>query len=205
MSFYDQRFPEKWALDAVRSIRWVNEIVAPRNQRESRNTPVSKARYVWDLSMSAKTGGERMEFDAWFLAMHGQEHTFAHKDPADYLLERQTIGAGTGAKLDFQLVKTYSVGLASYARDILRPVTATVRVWVNGIELVSGWLVSRTTGIITFNSAPADGAVVEASCTFDVPVRFNQAALDWQIAGKNPSRGYLWVCPGLSLIEVIGE
>ena len=50
-----------------------------------------------------------------------------------------------------------------------------------------------------------DGAVVEASCTFDVPVRFNQAALDWQIAGKNPSRGYLWVCPGLSLIEVIGE
>jgi uncharacterized protein (TIGR02217 family) len=205
VSFYDERFPEKWALDAVRSIRWINEIVAPRNQREVRNTPMATARYVWDLSMSAKTGGERMEFDGWFLAMNGQQHTFVYRDLADYQLDRQTIGTGTGAKLAFQLVKSYSAGLATYSRNITRPVTATVRVWVNGVELLSGWSVSRTTGIITFGSAPADGAVVAASCEFDVPVRFNQSSLDWQIAGKNPVRGLLWVCPGLSLIEVIGE
>jgi len=205
VSFYDERFPEKWALDAVRSINWMNEVVAPRNQREVRNTPVAEARYSWDLSMSAKTGTERLEFDAWFLAMNGQQHTFVHRDPADDQLARQTIGTGTGAALTFQLVKTYSVGLASYSRNIRRPVTSTVRVWVNGVEQVSGWSVSRTTGIITFGSAPADGAVVQASCDFDVPVRFNQAKLDWQIAGKNATRGFLWVCPGLSLIEVIGE
>lgn len=205
MSFYDERFPEKWALDAVRSILWVNEIAATRNQREVRNSPFAFPRYEWDLSMAAKVGRARAEFDDWFLVMRGQENTFPLRDPADYTAARQQIATGDGATKAFQLVKTHTVGASSFARQILTPVTASVRVWVNGVEQMSGWSVSRTTGIVTFTIAPADGAVIEASYTFDVRVRFNQARLDWKIAEKNVSQGYIWVCPGLKLIEVIGE
>lgn len=205
MSFIDERFPEKWALDAVRSILWANEIVATRNQRESRNSPFAFPRYEWDLSMSAKVGRARAEFDDWFLVMRGQENTFPLRDPADYTVERQAIGAGDGATKTFQLVKTHSVGNAAFAREILTPVTGSVHVWVNGIEQVSGWAVGRTTGIVTFDTAPAESAVIEAACMFDVRVRFNQPRLDWKIAEKNGSKGYLWVCPGLKLIEAFGE
>lgn len=76
-----------------------------------------------------------------------------------------------------------------------------MRVWVNDVEQLSGWSVSRTTGRVTFTVAPADSAAVDASCTFDVRVRFNQARLDWRIAEKNVAKGFLWVCPGLKLIE----
>jgi uncharacterized protein (TIGR02217 family) len=205
MSFIDERFPEKWALDAVRSILWVNEIVATRNQRESRNTPFAFPRYEWDLSMAAKVGRARAEFDDWFLVMRGQEHTFPLRDPADYTVPRQRIATGDGATKTFQLVKTHTVGATAFDREIQTPVTSSVRVWVNGVEQLSGWSVSRTTGIVTFTAAPADGAVIEATCAFDMRVRFNQAQLDWRIAEKNVSKGYLWVCPGLKLIEVIGE
>lgn len=205
MSFVDERFPEKWALDAVRSILWVNEIVATRNQRESRNSPFAFPRYEWDLSMAAKAGRARAEFDDWFLVMRGQEHTFPLRDPADYTVARQTIAAGDGATKTFQLVKTHAVGNATFAREILTPVTSSVHVWVNGIEQVSGWSVGRTTGIVTFDVAPAESAVIEAACTFDVRVRFNQVRLDWKIVEKNVAKGYLWVCPGLKLIEILGE
>lgn len=205
MSFIDERFPEKWALDAVRSILWVNEIVATRNQRESRNSPFAFPRYEWDLSMSAKVGRARAEFDDWFLVMRGQEHTFPLRDPADYTMPRQVIASGDGATKEFQLIKTHTVGAASFDREILTPVTSSVRVWVNDVEQVSGWSAGRTTGKVTLTVAPADEAVIEAACTFDMRVRFNQPRLDWKIAGKNVSKGYLWVCPGLKLIEAFGE
>lgn len=205
MSFIDERFPEKWALDAVRSILWVNEIVATRNQREARNSPYAFPRYQWDLSMAAKVGPARAEFDDWFLVMRGQEHSFALRDPADYTMARQTIATGDGATKAFQLIKTHSVGASSFAREIYTPVTESVRVWVNGVEQMSGWTVGRTTGIVTFTVAPAESAVVEASCTFDVRVRFNQSSLDWKIAEKNAALGYIWVCPGLKLIEALDE
>lgn len=205
MSFVDINFPEKWALDAERSIVWQNEIVATRNHREARNTPMAAPRYAWDLSMNAKRAAERAEFDDWFLAMQGQQHTFALRDPADHVMARQQVGTGDGTTTEFQLVKTYTKGSASFAREIVRPVTTTVQVWVNDILQESGVTVGRTTGLLTFSVAPAGDAVVEAACTFDVPVRFNQASLAWRIVEKNPSRGFLWICPGLSLIEVIGE
>jgi uncharacterized protein (TIGR02217 family) len=48
---------------------------------------------------------------------------------------------------------------------------STVKVAVNGVTQNSGWTIDTTTGIITFTSAPASGAVT-AGYEFDVPVRF---------------------------------
>ncbi len=205
MSFVDTRFPERWALDAVRAIRWQNEIGATRNQRERRNTPFATARYSWDLSMAAHMSSQRAQFDNWFLAMWGQEHTFPFRDPADYTLAAQTIALGTGALKTFQIIKSHTIGATTYDRNITTPVTATVQVWINGALQSSGWTVSRTTGIITFASAPAEDAVIAAACQFDVPVRFNQDSLEWAIADKNTANGYIWTCPGLKLLEVVGE
>lgn len=205
MSFVDVRFPEKWALDAVRSVHWDTEIITTRNQREKRNGAFANPRYSWDLSMSAKTPAERAEFDDWWMALRGPEHTFPFRDPADHELDRQTIGIGDGTTDMFQIIRTFSVGSLSHDRAITMPVTETVLVWVNEVAMLTGWSVDRATGLIEFDTPPAESAVIEAACEFDVRVRFNQAALDWQIADKNNVRGYIWICPGLKLIEVVGE
>ena len=206
MSFVDAIFPEQYAYGAVASDDWKNEIVESINRREVRNLPVEHPRRSWDLSIPARTHSERDGIHQWFLAMRGAHHSFAFRDFADDSAARQAIGMGDGIALAFQLVKSYAIGTEAYDRPITRPVTAGVRVWVNGTEQLSGWTASRLTGEIVFATAPADGALVDASCAqFHVPVRFMQPRLSWSAINRNLRAGLLFRCDALSLIEVIGE
>ena len=53
-----------------------------------------------------------------------------------------------------------------------------MRVALGGVEQMSGWTVDTTTGVVTFDTAPAAGVAVTAGFAFDVPVRFDTDALD---------------------------
>lgn len=204
MSFVDQRFPEMYAYGCVATDDWEVEIVAAKNRREHRNAPIEHPRRSWDLSTTGRIPDERDGIHRWFLAMRGPYHSFAFRDPADYRAARAAIGTGDGSASAFPLVKPYTVGSETYLRPLDKPITSTVRVWVNGIELGSGWTVDRTSGIVTFAVAPADGAMIEAECEFDVAVRFVESKLSWR-APTRTAEGLLWYCDALSLIEVIGE
>lgn len=205
MSFIDQRFPEKYAYGAVASDDWMVEIVETLNRMEQRNAPFADPRRSWDLSTTGRIQSERDGLHKWFLAMRGPFHSFAFRDFADYRLAREQIGTGDGSETEFQISKGYTVGSETYRRRITKPILATVSVWVNDILLSSGYSVSRTTGKITFDSAPANDATIEASCEFDVPVRFGQARLSWAAVNRNNAEGLVYVCSELSLVEVIGE
>lgn len=205
MSFVDTRFPESYAYGAVATDDWQAEVVETRNRIEARNLPVSDVRRSWDLSTTGKTAAERAGIHDYFLAMRGPVHSFPFRDLFDYECARSTIATGNGALTTFQLVKPYTIGSETYERTITKPITSTVRVWVNGIEQMSGWSVSRTTGIVTFSGAPADGVAIEASFEFDVPVRFVESRLSWRAENRNVSRGLMFFCDSLTLIEVIGE
>lgn len=205
MSFIDQRFPQQYAYGAVASDEWLVEIVTTINNRESRNAPFADPRRSWDLSTTGRTQAERDGLHKWFLAMRGPFHSFAFKDFADHFAERQQIAIGDGTQTDFQVTKRYVVGAEVYARKITKPVVASVRVWVNDALQPAGYTVSRSTGVITFDAAPANGAVVECECEFDVPVRFQQPRMSWQAINRNAREGLIYVCSDMSLIEVIGE
>jgi uncharacterized protein (TIGR02217 family) len=58
-------------------------------------------------------------------------------------------------------------------RTITKPVAGTVKVYLAGVQQMSGWSVNTTTGIITFTTAPGNGVAVSADYEFDVPVRFD--------------------------------
>lgn len=205
MSFVDERFPEEYAYGAVASDDWLAEVVETRNRIEARNLPVADVRRSWDLSTTGKTKSQRSGIHNYFLSMRGPVHSFPFRDLFDYECARSTIATGDGSDLTIQLVKPYTIGSQTYSRPITKPITSSVRVWVNGIEQLSGWTVSRTTGIVTFGVAPADGAVIEASFEFDVPVRFAESRLSWRAENRNVAQGLIFFCDSLSLIEVIGE
>jgi uncharacterized protein (TIGR02217 family) len=52
-------------------------------------------------------------------------------------------------------------------------VAGTVRIYLDGVEQLSGWSVDVTTGIVTFSTAPVAGVDVTADFEFDAPVRFD--------------------------------
>lgn len=201
MSFIDQRFPEMYAYGCVASDDWRVEIVETLNRREQRNAPIAHPRRSWDLSTTGRIPEERTGLHQWFLAMRGPLHAFAFRDPADFRLTRSVLTEGDGGTSAFQLTKAYTIGSETYQRPLTLPVTSTVRVWVNAVEQSSGWIVDRLTGIVSFSSAPADGAAIEAACDFDVPVRFAQSRLSWR-APTRTAEGLLWYCDALELIEV---
>lgn len=87
----------------------------------------------------------------------------------------QIIGNADNVTNKFQLVKEYSVvgniATERYTRTIKLPVVDSVKLAVNGIEVLSGWSIERGTGIITFDIPPVSG-LITAGYFFDVPVRF---------------------------------
>jgi hypothetical protein len=103
---------------------------------------------------------------------HGSAAWGAAISPLD-----QHIGQGDGAASSFQLVKYYGPGDDPQVRRITRPVTGSVRVAVNGVELLTGWQMGAL-GQVVFDTPPADGAIVSAGFAFDVPVRFEEDRLE---------------------------
>ena len=124
---------------------------------------------------------------AFFEARNGRLHGFRFKDWGDHKSclpsgtpspTDQSIGTGDGTTTAFQLVKHYASGSQTWTRTIAKPVAGTVRVALDGAEQIDDWSVDTTTGVVTFDIAPAAGVAVTAGFAFDVPVRFDTDVLD---------------------------
>lgn len=89
----------------------------------------------------------------------------------------QPIGTGDGSTVEFQLSKTFTSGSQTIVRDINKPVTGTVLIGVAGSPVGSGWSVDTTTGVVTFDVAPAPTAAITAGFEYHVPVRFDSDSL----------------------------
>jgi uncharacterized protein (TIGR02217 family) len=124
---------------------------------------------------------------AFFEARNGRLYGFRWKDWGDYKsclpsgtpsASDQAIGTGDGMTTAFQLAKAYISGAQSWTRSITKPVAGTATVSIDGVVQASDWSVDTTTGLVTFATAPANGATITAGFEFDVPVRFDTDQLD---------------------------
>lgn len=113
--------------------------------------------------------------DLWHAA-GGMDETFLFRHWGDYQAVDNPIGLGDGSTLTFQLYRVYERGIVQRLRKITRPVFGTVTAKVDGVDAAID--VDPETGIITFGAAPALGAEITASFEFDLPVRFDDDALE---------------------------
>ena len=113
-------------------------------------------------------------------------HTFRVRDWSDYTSALpgeaitdadQAIGIGDGAQTDFQLAKTYGYSGETYAHPIYAPVPGSVMIAFDGVNQSSGWSVNSSSGIVSFNSAPATGVVITAGYEYDIKSRFENDAI----------------------------
>lgn len=167
------------------------DVVRFGNGLEYRNQNWNRPLYRYNIQYRAKTRAEALEVYEFFLARQGRFEGFRAKDLWDFTSATngrdnqsqtdQTIGTGDGSTTDFQLIKTYTQGSATQVRTILKPVVGTDLVEVDGVLQTGGgtdYTLDTTTGIISFNSPPADTLVIKAGFQFDVPVRFDTDELD---------------------------
>jgi uncharacterized protein (TIGR02217 family) len=103
---------------------------------------------------------------------------------------------GDGVAVAFQLVKRYGADFDPYLRPVTKPVAETVNVFVDGSP-TDAFTVDDLTGVVTFDVAPSDGAVLTSTYEFDVPVRFDIDRLDIELTGFDAADA-----PAIPLIEV---
>lgn len=106
----------------------------------------------------------------FFMSRQGRARGFLFDDPFDDTATTQTIGTGTGSQTAFTLANTYG----SNTVNTPLPIPGTIALTVAGVAKTewTDYTVDYTTGIVTFTSAPANGAAIVASWQFYKVGRF---------------------------------
>jgi uncharacterized protein (TIGR02217 family) len=187
MAFHEVRFPDDISRGARGGPERRTQIVELASGEEERNASWANSRRRYDVAYGIRRADDLAAVVAFFEARNGRLHGFRFKDWGDYKSglpstaispTDQEIGTGHGSLTEFALLKRYSSGAQSWTRAIAKPVAGSVRVALAGVEQMSGWTVDTTTGVVTFDTAPAAGVAITAGFAFDVPVRFDTDALD---------------------------
>ncbi|MFC3119395.1 DUF2460 domain-containing protein [Jhaorihella thermophila] len=187
MAFHEVRFPDDISRGARGGPERRTQIVELASGDEERNASWANSRRRYDVAYGIRRADDLAAVVAFFEARNGRLYGFRFKDWADWKscapsrtpsATDQVIGTGDGATTAFQLVKAYASGAQTWTRTITKPVVGSVTVAVDGVEQAGGWSVDTTTGIVSFDSAPAAGVSITAGFEFDVPVRFDTDTLD---------------------------
>lgn len=158
--------PDCIALGAAGGPMFSTDVVIVRAGYESRNANWSQSRRKYDISTGIKYKWEFQTVADLFHAVGGRLDGFRFKDWADFevtilngaLMARiddvlsGTVGTGYGVAT-LQLVKKYTSGSQTHAREIRKPITVTI--YRNGTPVAIGAGageigLSTTTGVATF-------------------------------------------------------
>jgi len=205
MAFHAVRFPLDIALGARGGPERLTDIVTLDNGAEERNSRWAHARRRYNAGYGVKSRADMQAVLAFFEERRGRFHAFLWRDGLDFSSSPdggepsptdQVLGQGDGANKRFQLTKTYGAEFDPYVRPITKPVAASVRVAVDGVE-TADFALDALTGMVTFGVAPAAGKAVTAGFLFDVPVRFDTDRLDIELSSFDAAEA-----PSIPLIEV---
>lgn len=222
MSFHEVQFPVDISYGSRGGPGYNTVIIESEGGVEQRVARMSSARRVYDARYGIKTIEQVQTIQDFYLCRYGCSYGFRYKDHLDYstadnhrgipAYDDQLLGTGNGTNTLFQLRKYYTSGGYQVVRNITKPVTGTVKVSVNNIELTSGFSVDDTTGVVTISPAPGLGLAVKGGCYFDVPVRFGkeideglQISIDDFENGNIPSIPMKEIMDGVPVPRVTSE
>ncbi len=209
-SFHEIRFPTGIALGSSGGPERRTEIVTLGSGHEQRNARWQNSRRRYDAGYGVKNLDDLYAIIAFFEERRGALFGFRYKDPLDWkscspsqitAATDQVIGTGDGTTTVFNLAKTFGSGSTSYVRPIIKPVSGSVAIAVDGNVKTDGidYAVNYMTGDITFQPGhvPVASASITAGYQFDVPVRFATDELTINLAAFEAGD-----IPSIPLIEI---
>lgn len=176
MAFRETQFDVNISEGATGGPEFATSITVSDSGFEQRNQRWVESRGRWDIGSGVRTKADFETVLAFFRTCAGRAHGFRFKDYNDFQQTTQVnIGTGDGGKKTFQLKKDYLSGPDTYTRTITKPVSGTIRIFLDGAEVFdpADFTTDLTTGIVTFVVAPAGAVAITAIFDFDVPVRFD--------------------------------
>lgn len=153
-------------------------IVDLASGRERRNAEWAQARHKYEAPFNNISRDAYRNVKQMHLVCKGRLHCFRFRDELDYSAANDVFGFGDGVATVFQLGKVSTIDGISYDRECFA-ILGGASVTVDGAA--ASPTIDLLRGIVTFASAPADGAVLRWSGEFDIWVRFDQDYLPFSI------------------------
>ncbi|WP_444939927.1 DUF2460 domain-containing protein [Microbulbifer sp. ZKSA004] len=193
--FNESRLLERVAYGSEYGHRYKTDIRELRNGVERRNAEWERPLGQYSVIFKNLDYEDHQIVVAAHHACAGALVGFRFKDASDFFADGEVIGYGSGSTETYQLVKSYLFGSLSYQREIVKPVTGTVKIFVDGQEVAAA--IDYTTGQVELSATA--GAEITWQGEFDVPVRFED---DVSFSIENRNRGQP-VCSGsVELLEI---
>jgi uncharacterized protein (TIGR02217 family) len=195
-AFHEVRLPLALAFGSSGGPEYATDVTRLASGVESRNARWAGSRRRWEVGGAPVKADAAHELVAFFEARRGRMHGFRFRDPVDWksctparapAATDQVLGIGDGETSAFQLAKRYASGGAFRDRTITKPVEGTVLAAIDGVP-TTAFEVDWATGVVTFDTAPGEGAVLTAGFEFDVAVRFDADRLDMMLVGHDAVR-----------------
>ncbi len=207
MAFHQTRFPLDVSLGARGGPERLTEVVTLASGAEERNSRWANSRRRYDAGYGIKSLADMQAVLAFFEERRGRFHSFLWRDGLDFSSSApevsvsptdQSVGTGDGTITQFQLTKRYGSSFDPYDRAITKPVAASLRVALDGVEISSSlYSLNDLTGVVTFDTAPGPGVAIAAGFEFDIPVRFENDHLNIELTGFDAANA-----PSVPVIEV---
>jgi uncharacterized protein (TIGR02217 family) len=194
--FHEVRLPLALGFGAAGGPECATDVARLASGAESRNARWARSRRKWDAGGAVVTADAAHELIAFFEARRGRMYGFRFRDPVDWkscapsqaiTAGDQPLGVGDGETAAFQLLKRYASGGVLQDGAIGKPAEDAVLVAIDG-GATTAFTVGWTSGVVTFDAAPAAGAVLTAGFEFDTPVRFDADKLEIALAGHDAVR-----------------
>ena len=140
--------------------------------KEKRRAKWSRPIRTISCTLTNQTDANISMMWAFYKARQGKYDPFWVKFPTSYKVTAEAVGSGTGLQTVFNL-------------DYFPIDTATLKVYVNGVVVSSGYTVTNDltneVAKITFMIAPANGAVITADYEYYIQVRFDDDKLSREL------------------------
>ncbi len=142
----------------------------------------------------------------FFLARGGQFDDFLLNESdltnrlEDSVYSGQPVGTGNGVTTNFQLLRN----VGGFMEAVQNPANQTATVYLNGTAKTQGSDYTIANGLVTFTTAPPNGAAITADFTFLHRVRFHSGTSRSGKEGIEFSNFYyqLYECKEVQLISV---
>ncbi len=134
-----------------------------------------KFRFVlgYDMLRSDVINTEFETLEAFFNLVGGRADAWKFHDPDDGAVTDQLLGIGNGAETQFQLIRSRG----GFTMPVFLP-DGTPTIKVEDVETPD--FIVGDSGLITFDSAPADDAELTWSGTYDWLCRFDEDSADFE-------------------------
>lgn len=152
--------------------KWSTKVQRSVSGKETRlgywSYPVWEWSLNYDILRSDDLNAELQELIGFFNSRQGSFDSWLFNDPDDNAADSQAFAIGDGSTKAFQLSRTYG----GYNEPV-KAINAISQITVNGSP-TSAYAANISTGVITFVSAPASGALLRWSGTYYWRCRFSE-------------------------------